>query len=146
MPFGALPFRQFIRFATVGILQNGMNLGVFAVAIAISVPYLAASGLAAAVALSVSFLLNLRWTFRATPSRIAGRAFRFVSIWITIVLLGLPVLAALVSLAHLPRILAQAIVIAIGAPISYTAHRRWTFRHHVVHESVDREPVRETSS
>jgi putative flippase GtrA len=120
---------QFIRFAVVGVLQNGINLGTFALAIAAGVPYLFGSVLAAAVALSVSFFLNLRWTFRGTYDRMKGRALRFITIWVTIVLMGLPILALLVSVAHLPRILAQAIVIAIGAPISYTAQRRWTFSH-----------------
>ena len=120
---------QFIRFGAVGLLQNGVNLCVFALAIAVDVPYLAGSVLAAAVALLVSFFLNLRWTFRGSYDRMTGRAFRFVTVWVTIVLLGLPILALLVSVAHLPRILAQAIIIAIGAPISYTAQRHWTFRH-----------------
>lgn len=118
---------QFIRFAVVGVLQNGINLSAFALAVAVGVPYLAASVLAAVVALSVSFFLNLRWTFRRQVGGVPGRAFRFVIIWTTILLLGLPILATLVSVAHLPRVLAQAIVIAIGAPLSYTAQRRWTF-------------------
>ena len=118
---------QFIRFAVVGALQNGVNICTFALAVAAGVPYLAGSVLAAAVALSVSFFLNLRWTFRGSYDRMKGRAFRFITIWVTIVLMGLPILAILVSVAHLSRILAQAIIIAIGAPISYTAQRRWAF-------------------
>jgi putative flippase GtrA len=121
--------RQFARFATVGILQNGLNLAVFAAAIALTVPYLLASALAAVVALAMSFFLNRRWTFPGHSTRTATRAARFVTIWVTILLLGLPTLALLVSVAHLPRILAQAIVIAVGAPISYFAQRRWTFSH-----------------
>jgi putative flippase GtrA len=124
-----------MRFAIVGVLQNGVNLCVFALALAINVPYLAASVLAAAVALSVSFFLNLRWTFPGSAGRMSGRAVRFATVWITIVLIGLPILAALVSVAHLPRILAQAIVIIVGAPISYTAQRLWTFRHEIPHEA-----------
>jgi putative flippase GtrA len=127
--------RQFMRFAIVGVLQNGVNLCVFALAVALSVPYLAASVLAAAVALSVSFFLNLRWTFPGSTGRMSGRAVRFATVWITIVLIGLPILAVLVSVAHLPRILAQAIVIVVGAPISYTAQRLWTFRHEVPHKT-----------
>lgn len=133
---------QFIRFGIVGLLQNGVNLCVFALAIAINVPYLAGSVLAAAVALSVSFFLNLRWTFQAGSDRMTGRALRFATIWITIVLLGLPVLAVLVSVAHLPRIIAQAIIIAIGAPISYTAQRHWTFRHD--HETISQPVARDS--
>ena len=96
-------------------------------AVARSVPYLFASVLAAAVALSVSFTLNRRWTFPGRTDQITGRAVRFVTVWIMIVLLALPVLAMLVDVAHLSRVLAQTIVILIGAPASYVAQRRWTF-------------------
>jgi putative flippase GtrA len=120
-------FREFSRFAVVGVAQNGLNLVVFALAVAASVPYLLASVLAAAMALSLSFILNLRWTFAGAAGRTTGRAIRFATVWITIVLLGLPILAILVSVAHLPRVMAQTIVIFVGAPVSYFSQRRWTF-------------------
>ncbi len=119
--------REFVRFTVVGVAQNGLNLVVFAVAITVGLPYILASILAAVVALSASFVLNLRWTFPRQTGPARSRAIRFVTIWITILALGLPVLAALVSIAHLPRVLAQAVVILIGAPVSYTSQRRWTF-------------------
>jgi putative flippase GtrA len=119
--------REFVRFAVVGGAQNGVNLVVFALAVAAGVPYILASVLAATVALSVSFFLNLRWTFSRRTGRTASRAIRFVIIWITIVVLALPILAILVNVAHVPRVLAQAIVILIGAPASYAAQRRWAF-------------------
>jgi putative flippase GtrA len=119
--------REFLRFAVVGGIQNGLNLVVFAIAVGGGIPYILASVLAATVALSVSFVLNLRWTFASRAGRTAGRPIRFVTVWITILALGLPLLAILVSVAHLPRVLAQAIVILIGAPASYIAQRRWTF-------------------
>jgi putative flippase GtrA len=118
---------EFSRFAVVGVAQNGLNIVVFALAVAASVPYLLASVLAAAMALSLSFILNLRWTFPGVSGRTTGRAIRFATIWISMVLLGLPVLALLVSVAHLPRVLAQTVVIFVGAPVSYFAQRRWTF-------------------
>jgi putative flippase GtrA len=119
---------EFIRFAIVGTAQNGLNLGVFALAVVGGVPYLLASVLGAIVALSVSFALNRRWTFPGRNDQTTARAFRFVTIWVIVVLLALPLLAVLVDVAHLPRVLAQAIVIVIGAPASYAAQRRWTFR------------------
>jgi putative flippase GtrA len=119
--------RQFIRYSIVGVVQNGVNIGVFAIAVAGGVPFLLASVLAAVVALTVSFFLNRRWTFPGRTDQTTARAIRFVSIWITILLMGLLLLAALVDLAHLPKVLAQAIVVVVGAPLSYTAQRRWTF-------------------
>ena len=120
-------FHQFIRFAVVGVLQNGLNIGIFAVAVAGGVPFLLASVLAASAALTVSFFFNRRWTFPGRTDQTTARAIRFVSIWITILLVGLLLLAVLVDLAHMSKVLAQAIVVVVGAPVSYTAQRRWTF-------------------
>jgi dolichol-phosphate mannosyltransferase len=119
--------RQFLRFAVIGVLQNGLNLGAFALAIAHGIPLLIASVMAAAVALSVSFSLNRRWTFPGATDRSANRAVRFVTIWLAFVLLALPILALLVDVVHVPRVLSQAIIIVIGAPASYVVQRRWTF-------------------
>ncbi len=119
--------RQFARFASVGVLQNGLNLSIFAITVTIGVPYLLAYLLAAGVALTASFILNLRWTFSGSSTRTTTQAARYVSIWMAVLLLGIPTLAMLVSVANLPKVGAQAIVIAIGAPVSYLAQRRWTF-------------------
>lgn len=119
---------QFLRFCVVGVIQNGLNIGAFAVAVAVGVPFLLASVLAAVVALAVSFSLNRSWTFAVARDRTTRRAIRFITVWVAIVLLALPVLALLVDVAHLPKVLAQAVVIIVGAPASYVAQRRWTFR------------------
>ncbi len=119
--------REFARYATVGAAQNGLNLSVFAIGIAGGVPYLLASVLAALAALSLSFALNLLWTFPGRTGATASRAVRYVIIWVSVVLLALPLLAILVSVVHMPRILAQATVIVVAAPASYLAQRRWAF-------------------
>jgi putative flippase GtrA len=119
--------REFLRFAVVGGAQNGLNLLTFAGAVRLGVPYILASVIAAIVALLFSFLLNHLWTFPDAQSRTVSRAVRFAIVWAVVVGLALPVLAILVDVWHVPRVLAQAIVILIGAPLSYAAQRRWTF-------------------
>jgi len=124
---GAWDTRQFIRFAIVGVIQNAINVGTFALAVSGGVPFLLAAVLAAVIALSVSFALNRSFTFGGTSDRTAARAMRFALIWITILLVGLGLLAILVETLHVPRVLAQTIVIVVGAPISYLSQRRFTF-------------------
>ncbi len=119
--------RQFVRFAVVGVAQNGTNLGVFALMVALSVPFVLAAAIAAVVALALSFALNRRWTFPGTGDRTAGRAARFAIVWLAFVAVALPTLALLVNVAHLPRVPAQALIIFVGAPLSYFVQRRWTF-------------------
>jgi putative flippase GtrA len=129
--------REFVRFGVVGGVQNGLNLLTFAGGIWAGVPYILASVIAAIVALSFSFVLNHIWTFPNAESRTASRAVRFVIVWAAIVGLALPVLAVLVDVAHLPRVLAQAIVILIGAPLSYAAQRRWAFGYGSSYSTAD---------
>jgi len=120
--------RQFVRFAIVGVAQNGTNLGVFALTVALGVPFVLAAAIAAVVALALSFALNRRWTFPGTSDRTAGRAARFALVWLAFVAVALPTLALLVNVAHLPRVPAQALIIFVGAPLSYFVQRRWTFQ------------------
>jgi dolichol-phosphate mannosyltransferase len=87
-----------------------------------------AAVIAAVIALSLSFLLNRRWTFPGTDDRTSGRALRFVTVWLGFVVIALPTLVLLVEVAHLPRVLSQAIIISVGAPVSYLVQRNWTFR------------------
>jgi putative flippase GtrA len=120
--------RQFIRFAIVGVAQNGTNLGAFALFLALGVPFLLAAAIAAVVALALSFGLHRAWTFPGTADRTTGRAARFAVVWLAFVAVALPTLALLVDVAHLPRIPAQALIIFVGAPLSYFVQRHWTFR------------------
>jgi putative flippase GtrA len=120
--------RQFVRFAIVGVAQNGTNLAAFALFLALGLPFVLAAGVAAVVALALSFVLNRAWTFPGTDDRTTGRAARFAVVWLSFVAVALPTLALLVDVAHLPRIPAQALIIFVGAPLSYFVQRRWTFR------------------
>jgi putative flippase GtrA len=120
--------RQFVRFAIVGLAQNGTNLAIFALMVALGVPFILAAAIAAVVALALSFVLNRRWTFPGTGDRTTGRAARFALVWLAFVAVALPTLALLVDVAHLPRVPAQALIIFVGAPLSYFIQRQWTFR------------------
>jgi putative flippase GtrA len=119
--------REFLRYAVVGGVQNGLNLLAFAAAVWAGVPYLLAAVIAAVVALSFSFVLNHLWTFPSPASHVPTRAVRFAIVWVAIVGLTLLALAILVDVAQLPHVPAQAIAILFGAPLSYAAQRRWTF-------------------
>src|SRR5436190_7966765 len=119
--------RQFLRFAVVGTAQNATNLAGFAIAVAVGVPYVLAAVIAAVVALTVSFALNRRWTFPGTTDRTVARGLRFVCVWLFFLALALPTLVLLVKVAGIPKVAAQAIVIVVGAPLSYLLQRHWTF-------------------
>lgn len=119
-------WREPLRFAAVGVAQNGINVGAFALAIALGAGWWVAAPVASVVALLVSFVLNRHWTFAETaPAR--GALPRYAVVFATAVLLGLVILGALVEVGGVPEVLGQVIAIAIVAPLSYMAHRRFSF-------------------
>jgi putative flippase GtrA len=120
--------RQFVRYAIVGATQNVTNLAAFALATVVGVPLVPAALLAAVAALALSFTLNRRWTFPGSDDRTARRVTRFVAVWLAFVVVAIPTLVLLVEVAHVPKLLAQALIILVGAPLSYVVQRNWTFQ------------------
>jgi putative flippase GtrA len=116
------------RFGLVGVCQNGLNVGVFALALNV-VPYLAAAAVAALAALVVSFVLNRYWTFGHTrTNRLAGHAARYALVFASSIGLGIAILSALVELVGLSPLSAQVAAILIVAPLSFLTQRAWVFR------------------
>ena len=119
---------EFLRFAIVGVLQNGANLASFAGLVTIGVDFRIAAVIAGAVGLVMSFALNRSWTFvHASHHRLSSQALRYTAIFIAATLAGIAVLWVLVTMASVPEIAAQAVAILIVAPLSYAAQRRWSF-------------------
>jgi putative flippase GtrA len=117
-----------VRFGLVGVGHNALNLGIFAAAVNF-VPYLAAAVIAALAALVVSFILNRYWTFGHTDSnRLAGHAARYTLVFASSIGFGIGILTALVELAGLDPVEAQAAAIIVVAPLSFVTQRAWVFR------------------
>ena len=99
------PVREAIRFATVGVLQNGLNVAVFALATAVGVQYRVAAVLAGLVALVASFLLNRQWTFTSRTAPIHHQGLRYLIVFASAVALGVVLLTFFVEVAGLPEVL-----------------------------------------
>ena len=122
------PVREAIRFATVGALQNGLNVAVFALATAVGVQYRVAAVLAGLVALVASFLLNRQWTFTSRTAPIHHQGLRYLIVFASAVALGVVLLTFFVEVAGLPEVLAQVAAILVVAPVSFLVQRSWVFR------------------
>jgi putative flippase GtrA len=123
-----IPLREAVRFGTVGVLQNGLNVGVFALATAAGVPYRPAAVLAGALALVASFLANRHWTFVSRSAPIHRQGVRYVLVFAAAVALGIVLLTFFVEVAGLPEVAAQAVAILVVAPLSFVVQRTWVFR------------------
>jgi putative flippase GtrA len=123
-----VPLREAVRFATVGVLQNGLNVAVFAVATAAGMHYRAAAMLAGVIALVASFLANRQWTFMSRTAPIHHQVARYVLVFASAVALGVVLLTFFVEVAGLPEVAAQVAAILVVAPLSFVVQRTWVFR------------------
>jgi putative flippase GtrA len=126
MPDGSRPgvARQFGRFACVGASNTVVSYAVYAVLIAVGVPYLAAGVAAFAAGAVNGYRLNRRWTFGSADTVV--RRVRYVvvqaaSLGTTIALLWLVVSVGVHSLVG------YALTIPAVTVASFLANRVWTF-------------------
>jgi putative flippase GtrA len=111
------------------VTQNGVNLALFAFALAMGAGYVAAACLGSVCGLAVSYVLNRLWTFSAGErAKLHHELGRYVLVFASAVLLGIAVLAILVEGVSLPEVAAQAIAIVTVAPLSFYVQRTWVFR------------------
>jgi putative flippase GtrA len=122
------PLREAIRFATVGVLQNGLNVAAFALATAAGVHYRVAAVIAGLVALVASFLLNRHWTFISRTAPIHHQGLRYLIVFASAIALGVVLLTFFVEVAGLPEVAAQLTAIIVVAPVSFLVQRSWVFR------------------
>jgi dolichol-phosphate mannosyltransferase len=120
---------QLARFAAVGASGYVVNLLVFATSVhVLGIGYVAASALAFGISVLNNFWWNRHWTFAAKRDHPVGQAARFFAVSLVAYGFTLVVLVALVSTAGAPKVVAQAIAIAAGTPLSFIGQKLWSFR------------------
>lgn len=119
---------QLMRFGTVGLSGYVVNMAVFWAALNAQIEYRAAATAAFVVALVNNFAWNRIWTFRDSPGRLGGQAFRFVVVSGAAFVVSLAVLSVLVRDAGVAKLLAQAAAIVAVTPLSFLANKFWSFR------------------
>jgi dolichol-phosphate mannosyltransferase len=119
---------QLMRFGLVGASGYVVNLAVFTLCVEVAdVQYRLAATVAFLVAVTNNFLWHRHWTFRAGHGRRRHQAPRFLIVSVAAFLVGLGVLTALIELAGVPEVPAQAIAIVAVTPLSFVANKLWTF-------------------
>ncbi len=120
---------QLIRFATVGASGYAVNLIVFAVCVhLLKIDYRAASVIAFLVSVTNNFWWNRHWTFDARQHHPAQQGVRFFTVSLVAFALTYVVLVALVSGSGMSKVIAQAIAIAAGTPLSFIGQKLWSFK------------------
>jgi putative flippase GtrA len=120
---------QLIRFAAVGASGYVVNLGVFAACVhLIGVDYRVASVIAFIFSVVNNFWWNRHWTFDAKQDHPVLQAVRFFAVSLVAFGFTYVVLVALVSGGGISKVVAQAIAIAAGTPLSFIGQKLWSFR------------------
>jgi putative flippase GtrA len=120
---------QLIRFATVGASGYVVNLGVFAVCVhVLGIDYRISAVIAFVVSVINNFWLNRHWTFDAKHEHPVFQGARFFAVSLVTFGFTYVVLIALVSGAGVSKVVAQAIAIVTGTPLSFLGQKLWSFR------------------
>ena len=114
------------RYALVGALNTAITFAVFSVLVLAGVGYAAALVIGYAAGLASGYTLNRRWTF-AVAHEPRRQVPRYLVVQGAGLLANLAVLVALVEVARLPALAAQAVALVTVLVTTYTLNRRWTF-------------------
>ncbi|MFA5124369.1 MAG: GtrA family protein [Patescibacteria group bacterium] len=122
-------FRQFIKFCLVGTSNFLVDLGVYWLMTRLfGLHYLVASIISFAVAVTWSFELNRKWTFRHHSAGLKWQYAKFFVANIISLSLNLCLLSLLIELVHIPDLLAKAVSSFIVAIFNFSLNRFWTFK------------------
>jgi putative flippase GtrA len=139
----ALPFRhrvrhgvrkphnwfQLGRFVAVGASGYVVNLAVFAACVhLLAINYKLAAVVAFVVSVVNNFWWNRHWTFGAKAAHPVLQGAKFFTVSLVTFGFTYVVLVSLVDGAGLPKIIAQALSIAAGTPLSFVGQKLWSFR------------------
>jgi putative flippase GtrA len=120
---------QLIRFATVGASGYVVNLGVFAACVhLLGIDYRISAVIAFVVSVINNFWLNRHWTFDAKHEHPMFQGARFFAVSLVTFGFTYVVLISLVDGAGLSKVVAQAIAIVTGTPLSFLGQKLWSFR------------------
>jgi putative flippase GtrA len=119
---------QLARFGAVGASGYVVNLGVFAICVHLmAIDYHLSAVIAWAVSVANNFFWNRHWTFAAKQDHPVLQAVRFFAISLVAFGFTYATLVLLVD-AGMMKVLAQAIAIVAGTPLSFVGQKLWSFR------------------
>jgi putative flippase GtrA len=120
---------QLGRFAAVGASGYVVNLAMFAVCVhLLGIDYRISAVIAFVVSVVNNFWLNRHWTFGAKHDHPMFQAVRFFTVSLLAFALTYVVLITLVGDVGLPKVVAQAIAIVAGTPLSFLGQKLWSFK------------------
>jgi putative flippase GtrA len=119
---------QLFKFCAVGGSGYVVNLIVFTFFLQIlGVHHLVAATAAFVFAVANNFWWNRHWTFEAGDGHAGFQAARFFTVSVFAFVFAATVLESLVRFTSLSEVSAQAISIALAAPLNFVGNKMWSF-------------------
>ena len=113
----------------MGVSGYVVNLVAFAVCVhLLRIDYHLAAVIAWAVSVLNNFWLNRHWTFAAKQDHPVRQAVRFFAVSLVAFGFTYVVLVSLVDGPGMTKVVAQAIAIAAGTPLSFIGQKLWSFK------------------
>jgi putative flippase GtrA len=120
---------QLGRFVAVGASGYVVNLAMFAMCVhLLGIDYRISAVIAYVVSVVNNFWLNRHWTFGAKHDHPMFQAVRFFAVSLLTFGFTYVVLITLVDDVSLPKVVAQAIAIVAGTPLSFLGQKLWSFK------------------
>ena len=120
---------QLGRFVAVGASGYVVNLIVFAACVhAVGINYKIAAVVAFAISVINNFWWNRHWTFGAKAAHPVQQGVKFFAVSLVTFGFSYVVLVSLVDGTGTAKVIAQAISIAAGTPLSFVGQKLWSFR------------------
>lgn len=119
-----------IRFAIVGVANTAIYTSSYALLLVVGLPYVAASVVAYAVAISIAYFLNHRFTFRVAAHS-SDLVARFFAVQIGGAIVNIALLAVLIDGWGWDELLAQLVLIPPVVTTTFVLNRLVVFRGHV---------------
>lgn len=119
-----------VRFAIVGVANTAIYTGSYAALLAAGLPYIAASVVAYAIAISIAYFLNHRFTFRVAEHS-SQLVTRFFAVQIGGAIVNIALLAVLIDGWGWDELVAQLILIPPVVTTTFVLNRLVVFHEHV---------------
>ena len=127
LSYATLRRSRLVRFALVGASSTAISLAVYALLLAVSVPYLLAGLAAYGVGILNGYTWNRVWTFETGPFS-GVELGRYASVQGIAAAANVGGLALAVEVADLGELASEAAVLPPLILITYLINRDWTFR------------------
>ncbi len=121
--------KQFVKFGLVGGLNTVIDYALFTTFFYVfHIHYLLANAMSFTIAVTNSYVLNRRWTFRSDNPRWHTEAIKFMVVNLIGLGLSESLLFILVDRLHIHQLIAKALAIIIVLFWNFIGTRFWAFR------------------